>query len=269
MATPSAPQLTIGEAAGYAGVTVRAVRHYHQRGLLPEPPRDASGYRRYGTQDIIDLIRIKALSQAGVPLARVGELLHADPGEFAVAVAEIDVKLQEEIRRLETHRLAVAQLASGDGLALPVEVVDYLDLLRGLGLSERIVTIERDGWLLVTAQVPDQVREWIAGKVEAMHDPMFIRMYRAVDEAIDCQPDDPRLEQIADDLASLFGQYSGGETDADAPLDDTLVAMLDAQTIGSSAGWRHLALLLEQRGWTGWTNPESTGTNASEHRAPG
>ena len=30
--------LTIGQLASYAGVTVRAVRHYHQIGLLPEQP---------------------------------------------------------------------------------------------------------------------------------------------------------------------------------------------------------------------------------------
>ena len=38
--------LTIGELASYAGVTVRAVRRYHAKGLLPEPERDHSGYRR-------------------------------------------------------------------------------------------------------------------------------------------------------------------------------------------------------------------------------
>ena len=35
------PMLTISQLASYAGVTVRAVRHYHQVGLLPEPARDA------------------------------------------------------------------------------------------------------------------------------------------------------------------------------------------------------------------------------------
>ena len=39
--------LTISQLAAYAGVTVRAVRHYHQIGLLPEPARDNSGYRTY------------------------------------------------------------------------------------------------------------------------------------------------------------------------------------------------------------------------------
>ena len=67
--------LTIGQLADYAGVTIRAVRHYHKRGLLPEPERDASGYRRYAAGAVIDLIRIKALADAGVPLARIQELL--------------------------------------------------------------------------------------------------------------------------------------------------------------------------------------------------
>ena len=49
------PMLTISQLAGYAGVSVRAVRHYHQQGLLPEPDRDASGYRRYGAQAVIDI----------------------------------------------------------------------------------------------------------------------------------------------------------------------------------------------------------------------
>jgi DNA-binding transcriptional MerR regulator len=35
------PTLKIGQLADYVGVTIRAIRHYHQRGLLAEPPRDA------------------------------------------------------------------------------------------------------------------------------------------------------------------------------------------------------------------------------------
>ena len=71
--------LTIGQLADYVGVTVRAIRHYHQRGLLPEPERDASGYRRYGADAVVDLIRIKTLAAAGVPLARINTLLSAGP----------------------------------------------------------------------------------------------------------------------------------------------------------------------------------------------
>ena len=71
--------LTIGQVASYAGVTVRAVRHYHQIGLLPEPERDRSGYRSYDAATLVRLIRIRTLAEAGVPLARVQELLDASP----------------------------------------------------------------------------------------------------------------------------------------------------------------------------------------------
>jgi hypothetical protein len=63
--------ITIGQLAKYAGVTIKAVRHYHQRGLLEEPPRDSSGYRRYSAKHAIALVKIKTLVDAGVPLARI------------------------------------------------------------------------------------------------------------------------------------------------------------------------------------------------------
>ena len=80
--------LTIGQLASYAGVTIRAVRHYHHIGLLPEPERDASGYRTYDAAAVVRLIRIRTLADAGVPLARVRELLDADPVTFADATAQ-------------------------------------------------------------------------------------------------------------------------------------------------------------------------------------
>jgi DNA-binding transcriptional MerR regulator len=256
-----APRLTIGQAAAYAGLTARAVRHYHQLGLIDEPPRDSSGYRRYSARDVIDLIRIRALAHAGVPLNRIGELLTADPDELAEAVAEIDDQLRAEIRRLEGHRVAIAQLATVDGLALPAEVVDYLDMLRGLGLSERSVTIERDAWLLVAAQIPDQIVEWIALKRASFDDPQIVAMYQALDAAYDLEPGDPRLEHLADELSSLFRSFADkaradGDESRDEPIDDNVTALLDAESVGRSPGWRHLGKLLEQRGWIGWTNIE-------------
>ena len=61
-------------------MTARAVRHYHQRGLLAEPARDASGYRRHDGRAVVERIRIKTLAEAGMPLACISELLGAEPG---------------------------------------------------------------------------------------------------------------------------------------------------------------------------------------------
>ena len=103
---------------------MRAVRHYHQRGLLPEPERDASGYRRYGAQAVVDLIRIKTLADAGVPLARIQDAAGRRPEQFARRIAQIDQALRQRIRDLEQQRRRIAELAAGDRLFLPDEVVE-------------------------------------------------------------------------------------------------------------------------------------------------
>jgi DNA-binding transcriptional MerR regulator len=91
-------------------VTVKAVRHYHRVGLLPEPERDASGYRSYDGDALARLVRIKILRDAGVPVPRVKDLLDADASTLAAAVMEIDRQLRAEIRRLQTQRATVAGL---------------------------------------------------------------------------------------------------------------------------------------------------------------
>src|SRR3954465_15271835 len=125
--------LTIGQLASYARVTVRAVRHYHQIGLLPEPERDLSGYRRYGASTVVSLIKIRTLADAGVPLSEIARMLEADEAAFAEAVERIDTHLRDEIDRLENSRKQIAQLAAGESLALPPDVVAYLDRLREIG----------------------------------------------------------------------------------------------------------------------------------------
>ena len=74
--------ITIGQVAAYAGVTIKAVRHYHKRGLLEEPPRDSSGYRRYTAQHAIDLVKIKTLAEAGVPRV-ICWILNTEPLSYA------------------------------------------------------------------------------------------------------------------------------------------------------------------------------------------
>src|SRR5207249_442217 len=112
-----------------------------------EPPRDSSGYRRYRAEDAVQLVKIKTLADAGVPLARVRELLAADPDRFAAAIAEIDRDLQERAAELLRTRERIARLGAGDRLFVSAEVADYLDRLRALGVSRRTVRMERDIWI--------------------------------------------------------------------------------------------------------------------------
>jgi DNA-binding transcriptional MerR regulator len=238
--------LTIGQLAAHVGVTTRAVRHYHQRGLLAEPDRDASGYRRYDAQAVVDLIRIRTLSDAGVPLARIKALIHAPPEEFSDAIAEVDGALKKKIRDLAQHRRRIADLAAGGGerLFLPAEIVAILDQLRGIGVSERTVQIERDAWILVVALSPEVVPEWVQEKTSAMADPKFRRLYLACDEALDWDPADPRLAELADALRQW---ESPGSADRSRP-DETLgnlaaVSLMTSHAASWPPAWRRLSEL--------------------------
>ena len=172
--------LTIGRLASYAGVTIRAVRHYHQIGLLPEPERDASGYRTYDAAAVVRLIRIRTLAEAGVPLARVRKLLDADPQTFDAATTEIDRQLRAQIRTLQEHRRRIAQLGSGDTLALPKEVVDYLDRLRATGAPEAAIEGERDAWILMRARYPEELPAIMADKVAQLTNPKIVQLYQLI-----------------------------------------------------------------------------------------
>jgi DNA-binding transcriptional MerR regulator len=251
--------LTIGQLAAYAGVTVRAVRHYHQIGLLPEPERDASGYRRYGATAVVSLIKIRALADAGVPLSEIAQMLEADASTFAEAVQRIDSHLRDAIERLETSRKQIAQLAAGDSLALPPEVTSYLDRLREIGVSERMVEAERDGWILVAARWPDRIHEVMTAKFAQLDDPQLVRLYRLLSEILDSDSDDdPRLEEAADIMAGLAEQaYTSGEINlGDVEHDDLPFDLLDALAIETDPRTQRLLDLMRQRGWDGWNRME-------------
>jgi DNA-binding transcriptional MerR regulator len=249
--------LTIGQLASYAGVTVRAVRHYHAKGLLPEPERDHSGYRRYDAHAVVELIKIRTLADAGVPLARVRELLAAGEEEFNAAVADIDRRLRAEIRERQRHRERIAQLAAGDSLALPPEAVAYLDRLRELELPELLVQGERDAWILVAAQLPDQMSFYMQMKQQQLDDPATVQLYRDLADAITWQADDPRLVAVRDRLVALLDAADTDGWDShDEQMTDELAELLDSVFLDSMPIAHRLMELLEERGWRGWTKLE-------------
>jgi DNA-binding transcriptional MerR regulator len=239
--------ITIGQLAAFAGVTIKAVRHYHQRGLLAEPPRDSSGYRRYSAEHATDLVKIKTLAEAGVPLARIKELLAADPERFAAAIAEIDRNLQQRAEELLRTRERIAQLRAGDRLFVSEEVADYLDQLHELGISRRGVQMERNGWILAQSIAPKEAAIWIADKRDAIGDPEFRAICLEYDAAFDWSPDDPRLYALAERaqrwIANRHRRPEGGQW----PVPDPAVVELVTTSAGvSSPAWDRLTEIAKQ-----------------------
>lgn len=236
--------ITIGQLAGYAGVTVKTVRHYHKRGLLPEPPRDAAGYRRYGVDQAIALIKIRTLATAGVPLSRVKELLAAGPDQFAEAVADIDGRLRQQIQQLQDTRQRVTRLRAGDELFVSADIAEYLSQLEDLGISQRVLQVEQDIWVLMHAVAPDDAAVWAAAKLKAIADPQFRAIYREYDAAFDWPADDPRLPALADRTREWLRTAPSAVDHPPTTANPAIVRMLGASDAFTSPGWNRLAALV-------------------------
>src|ERR1043165_8579884 len=102
--------MRIGELADLVGLSTRAIRHYHHRGLLAEPERRPNGYREYGLRDVITLARIRRLTELGLSLDEVRDALADAQGRDLremLAALDADLARQETAIQARRARLAV------------------------------------------------------------------------------------------------------------------------------------------------------------------
>ncbi|MGW5866337.1 MerR family transcriptional regulator [Streptomyces sp. NPDC055239] len=100
---------SVGQVAGFAGVTVRTLHHYDEIGLLVPSERSHAGHRRYSDGDLDRLQQILFYRELGFPLDKVAALLDdpdADPRahlrrQHELLTARI-TKLQEMAAAVET-----------------------------------------------------------------------------------------------------------------------------------------------------------------------
>ncbi|WP_049654165.1 MerR family transcriptional regulator [Kitasatospora sp. MY 5-36] len=196
--------VTIGQAAAYVGVTVKTVRHYHRQGLVEEPLRDASGYRRYGSGELLRLVQVRTLAAAGVPLAEVGPLLDADGERFATALADVERRLTERITELTARRDTLHRLADGDRALLPDRACAALERMPGLGFGPDYVAAQREALVLARALVPEGFDGLLAQLELRLDDPGFVELTRRGQEAEAWEPDDPRVEELAAAMADHY-----------------------------------------------------------------
>jgi hypothetical protein len=183
-----------------------------------------------------------------VPLARIKELLGADPDWFAAAITEIDRNLQERAKELRRTRERIARLGAGDRLFVSAEVADYLDQLHELGVSKRTVNMERDGWILMQSASPKDAAVWIADKRDAIGDPEFRAIYLEYDAAFDWSPDDSRLYALADRTKRWFATRYDTVQSGESPPPDPAIVQLVAMLAGaSSPAWDRLTEIAKER----------------------
>ncbi len=107
--TPAAATLSIGAFAQLTHLTRRALRHYHETGVLvPSSVDPATGYRRYTTEQVSSAHLVRRLRAIDMPLPAVREILAAPDADHRDRL--IAQNLQQMEAALVRSQLAVASL---------------------------------------------------------------------------------------------------------------------------------------------------------------
>lgn len=209
--------MRIGEIAAAVGLTTRAIRHYHHLGLLPEPARRPNGYRDYGLREAIVLARVKRLTELGLGLDEVRDVLADDAGrELTEVLAELDDDLARQeadikarrARLAELLRLADEGLLTGEG---PVSA-GLAELFGRFGPAAAggspTAAKDLEHLALFDAALDPAVRDRVYGALHRLADDAELAarvraLYARLDELADAPPDDPRVEPLGKDLAAV------------------------------------------------------------------
>ena len=204
-------RVAIGDAATFVGTTPRAIRHYHQIGLLPEPERGSDDRRRYGYDEMIRLLWIRRMADAGIALDDIRDAFTFAPDTGDVDsdsdsdVARVLDRLEESLvarqAEIEQQRTAVQRMrAQGSRLGVLSDVVSD----RLADLPEEALRQDDLDTLLVTERI-------FGAPVASVQASRFIALathpglredsdrINAAEEALDdsVAVDDPRVAEVA------------------------------------------------------------------------
>ncbi|MFP7760148.1 MerR family transcriptional regulator [Marisediminicola sp. LYQ134] len=163
-----------GDLARMTGVSVRALRHYHRIGILPEPERRANGYRDYDVRDAVTVLRIRRLASLGFALDQIPRMLDVDDrGSIDESLDAIDAELEAQITRLTEQRAALAAVRETRVAPdVPPALAGYVTLsAAAYGSATALARIDRDLALLLDHLIDDDGRAALSRFSERMAEP--------------------------------------------------------------------------------------------------
>lgn len=127
--------LRTGEVAERAGVNVETLRFYEREGILPEPPRRASGYREYPPETVSRVRFVKRAQELGFSLKEIKELLdltavpRAKSGRVRQLAQTKIAEIEHKISDLQAMRQTLMDLVCACDGRLPLTSCPIIESL--------------------------------------------------------------------------------------------------------------------------------------------
>ncbi|MFS1300014.1 MerR family transcriptional regulator [Streptosporangium longisporum] len=165
---------SIGDLARRTGLTVKTIRFYSDRGIVPPADRSPAGHRLYGTADAARLDLVRTLRDLDLDLPTIRRILDREIPLAQVAAAHAEA-LTVQIRTLRLRRAVLTAVARHGSTP---EEMDLMHRLAALSEEER-------------QEMIDDFLDAVFGGLEADHG--FVGIRRSMTPRL---PDDPETEQV-------------------------------------------------------------------------
>ena len=118
------PLMSIGMFSRSSLVSVKALRSYHEQGLLvPDTVDQSTGYRSYRVSQLTDAVIIKRLRDLDVPLRDIGEVLNArDPDVTRKVIAQHEHDMRAKLAEVTRIVDELQQALDRPSMHTPVHV---------------------------------------------------------------------------------------------------------------------------------------------------
>lgn len=214
MTTTEKSQFRVGELARLSGLSVRALHHYDEIGLLCPSQRAPNGYRLYERADIARLQAIQSLQSLGFSLGEVRECLERHV--FAPDhILELHIaRLEERIAAQKTlcARLESVRAALRNKREIPLEellaLIEHTQMIEKYHTPEQLEELQERAEIVGEKRIEEVQNEW----------PVLMDEVRAAIE----RGDDPQSEtgrELARRWNALIEEFTGGNPEIRASLD--------------------------------------------------
>jgi DNA-binding transcriptional MerR regulator len=153
--------LTIGRFADASGLTVKALRHYDEIGLLAPAEVDArTGYRYYDASQVQEAVAIRRLRALEMPLDEIRELLGRDTAAAREGLAAHAYRVALEAHDKQMLLIELDALVEGGDSPLTIEIREQAELR----LAAQIRHVHQDAVATEIDAMLDSVDAWLRAK---------------------------------------------------------------------------------------------------------
>ncbi len=214
---------TIGQFAKLAGVTIRTLRYYDQKGLLKPGGYRESGYRMYSLGDLPKLEQILTLKFLGLSLGQIGDVLLHGPSDLGHMLDLQRQIVEEHIRHLTVVARALEDAGESLRKSMNIDWKDFVHIIRVVKMKNSQEWVEK----FYTPEQLDKIQSGYTQEQIEESQKQWNDLIEEVRANLGKDPASPDVQPLVDRWQALIKGFTRGDAGIAGSLNN-LYAHIDS-----------------------------------------